>query len=248
MPVTPKPARKERGEGGSVAAHLGIQLSEYDRRIRTFIPDYEEMLDAAADVVSPRARTIVELGIGTGALAARCLKRAPSAAIVGFDADPGILALAARRLRDEGTFHVANFVRVELPRADTVVASLALHHVRTRHAKTQLYRRIRAALGPGGLLISADCYPAADRARWAAQRQAWKSHLHETYGAAKAEAFLRAWAHEDVYVPLDVELLLLRQAGFSVDVAWRREAFAVVVGIKTPDRKGGARRRRHQEN
>ena len=31
-----------------VASHLGIQLTEYDRRIRTFIPDYEEMLDAAA--------------------------------------------------------------------------------------------------------------------------------------------------------------------------------------------------------
>ena len=231
-----------------VASHLGIQLTEYDRRIRTFIPDYEEILDAAADVVQPDARTIVELGIGTGALAARCLKRAPAAAVVGFDADPGILALAARRLRHAGTLHTANFVRAALPRADAVVASFALHHVRTRQAKTQLYRRIRAALRPGGLLVSADCHPAADRARWTAQRHAWKSHLRDAYGAAKAEAFLRAWAHEDVYVPLDAELWLLRQAGFSVDVAWRREAFAVVVATKNSDRKGGARRRPRREN
>jgi SAM-dependent methyltransferase len=240
-----------------VASHLGIQLTEYDRRIRTFIPDYEEMLDAAANVVAPEARTIVELGIGTGALAARCLKQAPAAAVVGFDADPGILALAARRLRHAGTLHTANFVRAALPRADAVVASFALHHVRTRQAKTQLYRRIRTALRPGGLLISADCHPAADRARWMAQRHAWKSHLRDSYGPAKAEAFLRAWAHEDVYVPLDAELLLLRQAGFSVDVAWRREAFAVV-GLAPPeprrrrvrnaDRKGGARRRRRRES
>ena len=54
----------------SVAAHLGIRLSEYDRRIRTFIPRYEEILDAAAASVVPKARTIVDLGIGTGALAA----------------------------------------------------------------------------------------------------------------------------------------------------------------------------------
>ena len=232
----------------SVASHLGIQLSEYDRRIRTFIPDYEEMLDAAADVIQHDARTIVELGIGTGALAARCLKRAPAAAVVGFDADPGILALAARRLRHTGTLHTANFVRAALPRTDAVVASFALHHVRTRQARMQLYRRIRTALRPGGRLISADCHPAADRARWAAQRQAWKSHLRDTYGAAKAEAFLRAWSHEDVYVPLDAELLLLRRAGFSVDVAWRHEAFAVVVGTTNRDRKGGARRRPRRES
>jgi len=228
-----------------VASHLGIQLTEYDRRIRTFIPDYEEMLDAAAALVSPQSRTIAELGIGTGALAARCLKRAPAASIVGIDADPGILALAGRRLRDAGILQIANFVRAPLPRADAVVASFALHHVRTRTAKASLYQRVRAALRPGGLFISADCHPAADKERWLEQRRAWKAHLRRAYGAAKAEAFLRAWAHEDVYVPLDAELMLLRQAGFSVDVAWRHEAFAVVVGIRSTARTtGGARRRR----
>jgi tRNA (cmo5U34)-methyltransferase len=227
----------------SVASHLGIELGEYDQRIRTFIPDYEEMLDAAADVVDPRARTIVELGIGTGALAARCLKRAPNASVIGFDADPDILALAGRRLRQAGTLHTANFVRAPLPRGDAVVASFALHHVRTRSAKARLYYRVRAALRPGGLFISADCHPAADRARWTAQRNAWKAHLRASYGAAHAEALLRAWGREDVYVPLEAELTMLRRAGFSVDVAWRREAFAVVVGIRTRGRRAGAGRR-----
>ena len=31
-----------------VASHLHIQLDEYDARIRTFIPGYEQMLDAGA--------------------------------------------------------------------------------------------------------------------------------------------------------------------------------------------------------
>jgi len=230
------------------ASHLGIELAEYDQRIRTFIPDYEEMLDAAADAVDPKARTIVELGIGTGALASRCLKRAPNAALIGIDADPGILALASRRLRPAGTMHIANFVRAPLPRATAVVASFALHHVRTRNAKIRLYRRVRAALHPGGLFISADCHPAADRARAAAQRDAWKAHLRASYGAAEAENLLRAWGREDVYVPLDSELALLQQAGFSVDVAWRRDAFAVIVGITRLRRTGGAGRRRRRGN
>ncbi|HEY5161617.1 MAG TPA: hypothetical protein VII81_01280, partial [Terriglobales bacterium] len=62
-----------------VAAHLGIDIVEYDERIRTFIPDYEEMLDVAAEAIPASARTIVDLGTGTGALAARCVERASRA-------------------------------------------------------------------------------------------------------------------------------------------------------------------------
>ena len=79
----------------SVAAHLGIRLSEYDARIRTFIPDYDRMLDVAAAAIPRNTRTIVDLGIGTGALASRCLRRAPGARVVGVDADADILALAS---------------------------------------------------------------------------------------------------------------------------------------------------------
>jgi tRNA (cmo5U34)-methyltransferase len=213
----------------SVASHLGIELAEYDQRIRTFIPAYEEMLNAAANAVDVKARTIVELGVGTGALAARCLKRAPKASVIGIDADSGILALAGRRLGRRATLQTSNFVRATLPRADAVVASIALHHVRTRRAKAQLYRRIRAALNPAGVFISADCHPASapDRAR--AQRDAWMVHLRESYSTREAEALLRAWSKEDVYVSLDAELALLQSAGFRVDVAWRRGMFAVIV-------------------
>jgi len=230
----------------SVASHLGIELAEYDHRIRTFIPAYEEMLDAAAEAVDAKARTIVELGIGTGALAVRCLKRARRAAVIGIDADPGILALAGRRLGPAATLRAANFVRVPLPRADTIIASFALHHVRTRGTKARLYRRIRAALEPGGLLVSADCHPASDRARAAEQRDAWTAHLRTTYGSAEARALLRAWGREDVYVPLEAEIALLQRAGFSVDVAWRRGAFAVIVAITRPRRRDGATRRQRR--
>jgi tRNA (cmo5U34)-methyltransferase len=229
----------------SVASHLGIELAEYDHRIRTFIPAYEEMLGAAADAVDAGARTIVELGVGTGALAARCLKRLPKATVVGIDADSGILALAGRRLGRRATLLTGNFVRASLPPADAVVASFALHHIRTRGAKARLYQRVRAALRPGGLFISADCHPAANRARAASQRNAWKTHLRASYDAAEAESLLRAWGREDVYVPLDEELALLKRAGFSVDVAWRRDAFAVIVAINRR-RTAGAARRRHQ--
>ena len=216
----------------SVATHLGIKLADYDARIRTFIPDYEEMLDVAAVAIPARTRTIVDLGIGTGALAARCLASAPAARLIGIDVDPAIVALAAKRLRDRATFTTGSFLRAPLPRCDAAVASFSLHHVRTRAAKAALYRRIHAALRPRGLFISVDCQPASDPFVRRAQRQAWLAHLRRAYAAARAAAILGSWAREDVYVPLDAELALMRRSGFRVEILWRRGAFAVLRGAR----------------
>ena len=213
-----------------VAAHLGIRLTEYDRLIRTFIPYYEEMLDAAAAVVPARARTIVDLGIGTGALAQRCLARAPGASVIGIDADADILALAAQSIGPRATVVCGTFLRTPLPRADAVVSSFALHHVRTREPKIRLYHRVRAALRPGGVVVSADCHPAGDRALGEEQMRAWAAHVRRSYPPARARALLRSWAREDVYVPLETEATLLRRAGFRVEIVWRRDAFALLTG------------------
>ena len=211
-----------------VASHLGIKLTEYDSRIRSFIPHYEEMLDVAAAAVPPGARTIVDLGIGTGALASRCLTRARKARTIGIDVDPEILALARGRLGDRATFIAGSFLRTPLPKCDALVASFALHHVRTRVAKAALYRRIRATLRPRGLFISVDSQPAVDPAVRRAQFDEWQSHLRRAYSPAQARAIVAAWSDEDVYVPLETEIALIRSSGFRVELLWRRGAFAVL--------------------
>jgi trans-aconitate methyltransferase len=216
-----------------VAAHLGIRLDEYDARIRTFIPRYETMLDVAADAmatVGRRAPIIVDLGIGSGALAERCLSRRPSARVIGIDEDAGMLDLARRRLPPGLTTLTGSFLRTELPRCDAFVASLALHHVGTPALKARLYRRCAGALRPGGVIVSADCYLASSASVRVRHREAWRRHLMRSYSRSEASAFLRAWAKEDTYFELEKEIDLLRAAGFETEVPWRRNSFAVIVG------------------
>lgn len=215
----------------SVASHLGINLAEYDRRIRSFIPDYETMLNVAAAAVPRGARLIVDLGTGTGALAERCLRQAQHARVVGIDLDEGMMVMASRRLGARATLVRGSFLRADLPSCDAVVASLALHHVRTRPAKAALYRRIRRALRPGGRLVVVDCQPSGSPSLAGVQRDAWRSHLERTYSAREASGYFRAWASEDVYVPIDREVELMTGAGFRAEVLWRRGAFAVLVGL-----------------
>lgn len=218
----------------SVATHLGIRLDEYDARIRTFIPGYEQMLDAAAHALRAlhvRAPTIIDLGTGTGALAARCLDVRSDATLVGIDADPAILDAARRRLGGRGalaSFVQSDYLDITIPDGHAIVASLALHHVRTAERKRQLYRDCRRALPPGGQLITADCFPATDAAVAALDRDAWRAHLRRTYSDAETDAFFAAWAAEDVYMPLEDELAMLRDAQFAPDVIWRVESFGVI--------------------
>jgi tRNA (cmo5U34)-methyltransferase len=231
----------------AVASHLNIDLADYDQKIRTFIPYYEEMLDTAAAglLLLDRANpTIVEFGIGTGALAARALSRRPGARLIGIDGDAEILKAAAARLQPLGArveLTHGGFATVALPRCHAAIQSFALHHLPDRRRKLTLYRKLFDALMPGGMLISADCHPGADPRIAATHDEAWRAHLRQFYSAEEADAYLAAWASEDVYFSLDDEIEVLGAAGFHTDVLWRRDGFAVLAAIRRARRTRGLR-------
>jgi tRNA (cmo5U34)-methyltransferase len=230
----------------SHSSHLNIDLAEYDQKIRTFIPYYEEMLETVAaglQLLDRTDPTIVEFGIGTGALASRALARRPAARLFGIDADAEILKAAAARLKPLGArvdlIH-SGFATVALPRCHAAIQSFALHHLPDRRRKLALYRRLFDALMPGGMLISADCHPGADPRIAAVHDAAWRAHLRQFYSADEADGYLNAWAGEDVYFSLDDEIEVLEAAGFDPDVWWRRDGFAILVAIR-PARRGRRR-------
>ncbi len=218
-----------------VAEHLGIQVAEYDRAIRSFIPHYQTMLRIAARALKSRARgaeLIVDLGIGSGALTRCCLQELPRARVIGIDADAAMLKLAEARLASRAVeLRHANFARGALPRADVFIASLSLHHIR-RVRKNTFYRRAFRALRSGGLLVSADCYPpmAAKDANLA--MRGWRAHVRRSYGPRETSRLFQSWSQEDDYVPLEMEREMMSSAGFTVEIAWRQPPFAVIVGAK----------------
>ena len=234
----------------SVASHLAVSPSGYDRRIRELIPYYDDLvLEAARGLryAGRPIRSIVDLGIGTGALARACLmaatspgagvlssgRRSHSVRLVGLDEDAAMLSVAAvrlRRWRARVEIRRADFVAAEIPVCDAIVATFSLHHIRTRRAKLAFYRRCRKALRPGGILVSGDCMPASSAAAAAADLEEWYAHLARSAGSLAAARRIHAsWADEDTYMPLAIEAELLEKAGFAVEVTWRRSAFAVIV-------------------
>jgi tRNA (cmo5U34)-methyltransferase len=217
------------------AKHLGIKPGEYDRLIATLIPHYSELIDAAASAVDTVARNtpaVVDLGTGSGTLAQRILKVRPKARLIGIDSDASMLATASRRLRGNIQIIEENFEQIPIPRCDVVSASFSLHHIPTGQRKAALYKRCFQSLRPGGMFVSADCFLASSAVLRKRHRQAWLDHLQRKHTKKKAEHFLRTWAKEDVYFTLDREIELLKDAGFGVEVTWRNDSFAVIVGLK----------------
>jgi SAM-dependent methyltransferase len=223
----------------SVASHLALSPAKYDVRIRSLIPLYDELITEVARALghaSRPVRVVVDLGIGTGALARACLDHAPGARVWGIDADADMMAIARARLGGRTrrvTMTNGSFLDAALPRCDAIVASYSLHHIRTARAKLEFYRRCHRALRPGGVLINGDCAPASTPRGFARDLDVWFSHLGKTFGGrTKGRRVYESWAEEDVYVPLDEEINLLKRAGFAVDVPWRRSPFAVIVGCR----------------
>ncbi len=225
----------------SVKRHLDVDADAYDVQIRRFIPHYDDMLATGVELLrslSPPTVRVLDLGGGTGALAAAVLEGLPRARVTVFDVDPEMLAVARVRLAafgDRAEFREGSFLD-PLPEAGAVMASLALHHVHDLDRKTDLYRAILAALTPGGAFLNLDAAvgEGPDVHRLVFDR--WAAHLGE-HGIPddEARAHFAAWADEDRYFPLDAELAALRQAGFAqVECFWRRGISAICCGLRAP--------------
>jgi SAM-dependent methyltransferase len=224
----------------SVASHLSISPAKYDARIRSLIPLYDELIGEVARALGHAARPVrrvVDLGIGTGALARACLERASGARVWGIDADADMMAIARARLRRLSrrvTMTTGSFLDEPLPACDAIVASYSLHHIRTPRAKLAFYRRCYRALRPGGVLVNGDCAPASTPRGFTRDLDVWFAHLGKTFGSrAQGRRVYESWAEEDTYLPLADEIRLLQRTGFAVDVPWRRSPFAVIVASRS---------------
>jgi tRNA (cmo5U34)-methyltransferase len=222
-----------------VAGHLGVAADEYDRAIRTFIPNYERMVETVVHWLEghvPPDGLVVDLGAGTGALAAAVLDGLPDVCVQLVDVDPNMLEVAgARCAAHDGRIELRH-ARFEdpLPPCNAVVASLALHHVATHDEKRDLYRAILNALEPGGLVVVGDFLVHGEGPERRQIFEDWYGHMERNgISRAEAEGHFAQWAEEDVYMSLPDELALIGDAGFPhPECFWRDGGLAVYGAFK----------------
>jgi tRNA (cmo5U34)-methyltransferase len=207
---------------------------DYDALRRRLVPGFDSFYGAALEALALASRPIkrvLDLGAGTGLLAAMVARAHPGAELVLHDGAAGMLEQARERLGDRASYVVADLTD-PLPAGpwDAVVSALAIHHL-DDDAKRALSASVHDALAPGGMFVNAEQVlgptPALD-AVYFARHRATALELGAT--EEEWEAAAQRMTHDRCSTVAD-QLQWLAEAGFTdVDAPWRDGRFAVLTG------------------
>ena len=181
-------------------------------------------------LVPPAARRVLDLGAGTGMLAARVAAAYPEAELVLLDGAPAMLEQARARLGDRATYHVGD-LRAPLPGDGfcAVVSALAIHHL-DDDGKRDLFARVHDALLPGGMFVNAE-QVLGPSPFFDARFRAWHEASARALGTTDAE-----WAaslermEADRCASVEDQLGWMRAAGLDSACLFADHRFAVLAG------------------
>lgn len=210
---------------------------DYDRLRRRLIPCFDDYYGMVARVMpfSPDAVVdILDLGSGTGLLAAILHQQFPNARFTLIDISDEMLGKARERFAGADFQVIAgDYSREPIPgQFDAVVSALSIHHL-TDGDKAALFGRIHEALKPGGPFVNADEVlgptPAMDAFYWAE----WEREIIAGGIDPKEVAAARDRMHHDIPATLDAHLGWLQDAGFTdVDCYYKYLSYVVFGGRK----------------
>lgn len=139
-----------------MSGQFHLNARTYLESIRAEIADYDDLQRRLSAVTAEvEARSILDLGTGTGETARAVLEDHPAAELIGIDASEEMLAIARHRL-PRATFRTG---RLEDPLPDgpfdLVVSAFAIHHL-DGPGKRDLFQRVSGVLAPGGMFAFLD--------------------------------------------------------------------------------------------
>ena len=188
----------------------------FDRRVDSYedhMRPWRAYYRWLGELIPAQAETLLDLGCGTGLELDEIFRLHPDIRVTGIDLAPGMLA----RLREKHperklTLTVGDYLTVPLaPCAfDVAVAFETLHHF-PPETKLGLFRRIFAALRPGGMLLDGD---------YIAESDEMETYLFQELARRRARQHVPegTFVHFDTPLTLAHELSLLSQAGFTAEV------------------------------
>jgi tRNA (cmo5U34)-methyltransferase len=138
-------------------------LEGYLSMMREAVPGYDRLQDETLAATGVGAKSVLELGTGTGETARRVLERHPDAQLIGIDASPGMVDVARDSLPSDRVRVLVGRLEDPLPEGsfDLVVSCLAVHHLEGT-SKAGLFQRIASTLDPAGRFVLADVVEPVD--------------------------------------------------------------------------------------
>lgn len=189
-----------------MAAFFDARAGDYESHMARWEAHYRWMARLLPDGV----RTLLDLGCGTGLELDRIFERFPDLAVTGIDLSPDMLERLARKHAGKRlTLICANYFGCDPGenRFDAAVSFETLHHWPAAR-KTELFRRLRRALRPGGCYLQCDYVATSLAMEDAAMAECARRRARD---GVPEDAFV----HFDTPLTLAHEMQCLSGAGFS---------------------------------
>lgn len=210
------------------------QLEPMDAFFNTRVETYEDHMlhvvdgaglyyrETAALFPAQGALRLLDLGCGTGLELDELWKRNPDIQVVGIDlAEKMLQKLHEKHASRNLTTVQADYFQYDFGTAqfDAAVSVESLHHF-THEEKLGLYRRLFAALKPGGFYVETDYY---------APDQAQEDFYFSERDRLMQEQQIKGFFHFDTPCTIDNQYRLLREAGFSsVSLHWQQKGTGIL--------------------
>lgn len=220
----------------AVKEAFNAAADRYDAKRRGFIPCFDDFYQTAVEQIPFESRDefqVLDLGAGTGLFSALVRAVYPRARLALIDFAEEMLNRARERFAGDAlvSFIAGDYSAGELPGGPEVIMSaLSIHHLEDAD-KRLLFRRIFAALKPGGIFINADLVLGSTPRCEAHCQAVWVAKMKALGVSDEDFAGWSARGAEDRLAPLEPQLAWLREAGFEdVECFYRYYNFAVFAG------------------
>ena len=209
--------------------------STYDRDRSLLIPGCDTFYRWAIDLIPAGAKTILDLGAGSGLLSTLIRNRFPHAHIHLLDFSAPMLSLASHRLGNDPhiTYQRADYVKEPLPeKLCAIVSSLSIHHLDDADKRT-IFKKAHAALKPNGVFINAEQIAGPTPELDERYKALWLRQVREAGATEPQIAASLFRQQEDRCATVADQLRWLREAGFADADCWYKDnRFAVMAGTK----------------
>lgn len=209
--------------------------STYDADRAKLIPGCDAFYRWAIDLIPAGAKTILDLGAGSGLLTALIRNRFPNAHIHLIDFSGAMLDLARTRLAGDAriSYQQANYVTDPVPQQlCAVVSSLSMHHLEDSD-KQAVYRSAYQSLLPRGVFINADQVAGPTPQLEVRYKNLWLEQVRAAGASEQQIADSLYRQQEDRCASTEDQLAWMRAAGFHDADCWFKDnRFAVFAGTR----------------
>lgn len=206
---------------------FAARLSEYDEHMLSCVEGCREGYIKMAELVPKNAKTLLDLGCGTGLELYEIFKRIPDMEVTGVDLTAAMLQRLREKYPDKklnlicGDYFTVPFGRD----FDCVISFQTMHHFK-KDKKAELYKKIYSALADKGVYIECDYMVLTQQEEdlWFAEND----RIRKEQGLGEDEFY-----HYDTPCTIDNQIALFKGAGFKdVKMTFRQENTTMLIARK----------------